>query len=509
MIRPLKNTGTIRVTITLSIIAAGLLVVGLNILAGCFKPPALVATGDELERNFHAPPDSSRAWVYWFWLNGNVSKEGITADLEAMKRAGLAGALWMWGGGLGATTDKPVKLLSSEWWKLMRHTIREADRLGLKLNITNGSGWSHSGGPWVSAKNGMQNLKVDSTIRWTGPGRMSLAIDRVTLVRVLAYAGELQSAKAVDLTDKVDNSGRLAWDVPRGAWTVYVFSHVPTGDRPHPIVQQEGGWECDKLSPEAVDENWKGFVLRILNECGPETRRVVRYVHVDSYEFGAATWTPGLLDIFQRRCGYNASPFLPALFGKVVDSPDISNRFHWDFKRLLADLFAEGIGGHFRDLAQAEGLKLTTEPHLVQGVFDHIQYGGHVSQPVGNFLDKRGTAWYGSVPRVGPEMHLAKAEASAAYTYGLDGVVWAEAFTGVDHPHAWHENPDYLQTWGDLWLSEGINRFCFHCWPQFLPALTGAAVRHEPDVPVSCRSEEQPSDRCLHQRCHRSPDLRL
>jgi hypothetical protein len=66
---------------------------------------------------------------------------------------------------------------------------------------------------------------------------------------------------------------------------------------------------------------------------------------------------------------------------------------------------------------------------------------------------------------------MAKVEASSTATYGHDGVVWAEAFTGTDHAHAWHETLDYLKALGDLWLSQGINRFCFHCWVHS-PSLT-------------------------------------
>ena len=104
-----------------------------------------------------------------------------------MKRAGLGGALWMWGGGLGADTRQPVGFLSPEWWDLMRHAIREADRLGLELNITSGSGWSHSGGPWVSATHSMQNLRLAGERHWNGPERRDMAIDPGPMVRVLAY----------------------------------------------------------------------------------------------------------------------------------------------------------------------------------------------------------------------------------------------------------------------------------------------------------------------------------
>jgi alpha-L-rhamnosidase len=461
--------------------------------------PTAALDSEALFRQFIAPPRSAGPWVYWFWLNGNVTKEGITADLEAMREVGLAGALWMWGGQVGGDVKGPVKFVSPQWWDLMRHTVREADRLGLKINLSNGSGWSHSGGPWIRPSDSMQRLDMSQEVLWEGPGRKEMTISREALIGVVGYrlngagptrllggglkagasstqAGQgltntLDSSSCVSLTDKVDASGRLIWDVPEGTWSVQVFHHSSTGDRPHPIAVDEGGLECDKLSPAAVEQNWKGFVLRVLEECGPEARRVIRWTHADSYEFGAQTWTPGLREVFRKRCGYDPLAYLPVVLGKVVDSPEVSARFLWDFQRVRADLFAEGIGGHFRDLCEREGVALTTEPHLVPGVFDQIQYGGHVSEPVGNFLAERRTHWYAADPPVGPEVHLAKGEASAAATYGLDGVVWAEAFTGVDHAHAWTESPAYLKVWGDLWFTEGINRFCFHCWTHS-PSLT-------------------------------------
>ena len=592
-----------------------------------FAVSGLGAAPADLEAGFIRPPDSARPWVYWFWLDGNLTKEGVTADLEAMQRAGLGGALWMWGGGVGQGVKGPVKLLSPQWWELMRHTVQEADRLGLKINLTAGSGWSHSGGPWIKPEDSMQRLELSSEIRLQGPGLKDVTIGAGNpLVAVLAYpvkgesdtmraagvtlaasssAPEFPVAKAldqdpatrwiskgskagegptaahpewlvfefpepyagaalyvapfhdcgprdcqlqvsrnggeyqticsfelapntprtipfeaaasrfyrllitsaypfqsqeswnvqvaevqllkkgeqplekalvearalVDLTSRLDPTGHLSWDVPAGTWAVQVFRHCSTGDQPHPILADESGLECDKLSPEAVEAHWDGYIRRVLDECGPAARRVIRWIHVDSYEFGPQTWTPHFREEFRRRCGYDCLPYLPAVVGKVVDSPAVSDRFLWDFRRVRADLFAEGIGGHLRDLCRREGMALTTEPHLIPDVFDQIQYGGHVSEPVGNFLGERRTAWYAENPAVGPEVHLAKGEASAAYTYGLDGVVWAEAFTGVDHAHAWKETPGYLKTWGDLWLTEGINRFCFHCWAHS-PSLT-------------------------------------
>lgn len=586
-----------------------------------------LAADVELGAGFSDPPASARPWVYWFWLDGNITREGITADLEAMQQVGLGGALWMWGGGVGEGVKGPVKFLDPQWWELMRHTVIEADRLGLKINLTAGSGWSHTGGPWIGPEHSMRRLELRQEARVTGPGPVELEVpDLEGLIAVLAYpatepddtmrqagvkvvsssaapeypvaraldrnpdtrwiaaggkagdgptethpqwlsfefaepyaaaavhidpfhdcgprycqwqvspdgreyrtvarfelasdvprtipfeapparffrlwitsahpfrgqeswnvqiaeiqllqAGEIPLRRAplnrrsvVNLTSNLDAAGRLSWQAPAGPWAVHIYRHRSTGDQPHPILPDEGGLECDKLSREAVEAHWNGYLRRVLDECGPAARRVIRWMHADSYEFGPQTWTPTFQAEFQRRCGYDPLPYLPAILGRVVDDAPTTARFLWDFKRVRADLFAETVGGHLRDLCQRDGVALTTEPHLVPEVFDQIQYGGYVSEPVGNFLGERRTAWYAEHPPVGPEIHLAKGEASAAYTYGLNGVVWAEAFTGTDHAHAWQETPAYLKTWGDLWLTEGINRFTFHCWAHS-PSLT-------------------------------------
>src|SRR5512135_2964498 len=65
------------------------------LLAGALLGRSAGATIEDLARGFKAPPPSARPWVFWFWINGNISKEGITADLEAMHRVGIGGVLWM------------------------------------------------------------------------------------------------------------------------------------------------------------------------------------------------------------------------------------------------------------------------------------------------------------------------------------------------------------------------------------------------------------------------------
>ena len=92
-----------------------------------------------MPQSFSNPPESAKPQTYWWLMNGNVSKEGITADLEAMKRVGLGGALIMEADN-GGILPGPVKFMSQEWWQLTRHAIADAHRLGLEMNITNCGG---------------------------------------------------------------------------------------------------------------------------------------------------------------------------------------------------------------------------------------------------------------------------------------------------------------------------------------------------------------------------------
>ncbi|MGZ3838901.1 MAG: glycosyl hydrolase [Flavisolibacter sp.] len=115
-----------------------------------------------LQKGFINPPDSARPWVYWFWLNGNLSKEGITADLESMKRVGIGGVLIM---EVNQGTPKGSYVFgSTEWRELFKYMLNEANRLGLKVNLNNDAGWCGSGGPWITPEKSMQKIVWTETM---------------------------------------------------------------------------------------------------------------------------------------------------------------------------------------------------------------------------------------------------------------------------------------------------------------------------------------------------------
>ena len=117
----------------------------------------IAAAAEDLARGFVAPPPSARPWVYWFWINGNISKEGITADLEAMKRVGIGGVLWMEVSGPAWAPDGKVKPLSPQWHEAVQWALRECERLGIEFDISLDFGYG-SGGPHITPELSMQRL---------------------------------------------------------------------------------------------------------------------------------------------------------------------------------------------------------------------------------------------------------------------------------------------------------------------------------------------------------------
>ena len=155
---------------------------------------SLSAGADALESGFGNPPAQTKPWCYWHWLSDNISKEGITRDLEAMQRVGIGEALLAniyLTPEYGLTTAVGnVRALTPEWWELLGHTFREGGRLGVNIGLFNCFGWSQSGGPWIQPEQTMRYL-ASTEMRVTGPAHLAQQLPVPTGqfqdVAVLAY----------------------------------------------------------------------------------------------------------------------------------------------------------------------------------------------------------------------------------------------------------------------------------------------------------------------------------
>lgn len=118
----------------------------------------------DLEAGFVTPPDSAKPRVWWHWMSGNVSKAGIKADLQWMKRVGIGG-FQNFDAGLASPqiVDKRLVYMTPEWKDAFLFTTKLADSLGLEMAIAGSPGWSESGGPWVTPAQAMKKFVWSET----------------------------------------------------------------------------------------------------------------------------------------------------------------------------------------------------------------------------------------------------------------------------------------------------------------------------------------------------------
>lgn len=156
------------------------------LLMGC-------AAADKREAGFVTPPSSVQTGIYWYWIEGNISKEGVEKDLEAMKAAGINRAFVANIGGAGTgdpNSQYKVEFMSDEWWDITRAALKKATELGIDIGMFNSPGWSQSGGPWIKAGQTMRYLNSSRTVV-KGPGQVTVKLpqpaDEFQDVKVVAF----------------------------------------------------------------------------------------------------------------------------------------------------------------------------------------------------------------------------------------------------------------------------------------------------------------------------------
>ena len=130
---------------------------------------------DEIKDKFRSPTDENTLWTYWYWLRDDISKEGITKDLQAMKKVGIGTAFI--GNINPEEIDGKIPMLSDQWWDHMVHAVEEGKRLGVDIGVFNCPGWSQSGGPWVTYDKAMRHL-VYSEIKVEGGRKLDIKLEK-------------------------------------------------------------------------------------------------------------------------------------------------------------------------------------------------------------------------------------------------------------------------------------------------------------------------------------------
>ncbi|MCX6896676.1 MAG: glycosyl hydrolase, partial [Verrucomicrobia bacterium] len=371
---------------------------------------------DSLAESFRNPPQSAKPLIIWQWMNGVASREGITADLEAYKRAGLGGVQnFQIGGTNQALADDPsVQIGNDKWRELMRFAMDECARLGLTFGTHNCPGWSSSAAPSVKVEDSMQKL-VWTEVKVSGPAKISLKIKQPKVdpqwnyyrdIAVLALPDEpvVATESVVDLTAKMDANGELHWDAPAGKWIILRFGHTTTGRSNAAQAPPSGvGLECDKLSRVALERYWAGYPAMLLNLAGKNAGTAFTRIEIDSYEAGPQSWTPAMLPEFKQRRGYDLLPWLPALAKKTIGDEARTKRFQHDWKQTIADLFADNYYLFMDELVRrTSGMQLLIQPYASDGsssgMFDTSSASGGQSLLCAEFWTRPNWGWSSVFP---------------------------------------------------------------------------------------------------------------
>jgi hypothetical protein len=178
----------------------------------------------------------------------------------------------------------------------------------------------------------------------------------------------------VDISPSMNAQGQLDWQAPAGNWTIVRIGHTTTGAKCDPAPKGGTGLECDKFSKEALDFHFEHFFTKILGALAPLIAKSATGSIIDSYEMGMQNWTAQFPEMFQQRRGYDLKKYMPAMLGRVVGSPETTDKFLWDVRKTQAELMDENYYGRFQENLHAHGMKSFVEPYS-PGNFDEMAAG--------------------------------------------------------------------------------------------------------------------------------------
>jgi hypothetical protein len=362
--------------------------------------PASVA---ELQRGFAQPPDDARMMVRWWWFGPAVTKAELEREMRLMKEGGI--------GGFEVQATYPLQLegnlryLSPGFLEMLRFTGEKAKELGLRLDLTLGSGWPY-GGPHIPLDLAAGRLR-------TAPGGTPALLDGE---RVIATG----DGKAI------------------------IASHTRQTVK-RPAFGAEG-WVLDHYNRAALEAHLKAVgepLLKALEKTPPYA------IFSDSLEVYGADWTPDFLREFQTRRGYDLLPLLPALAGDLGEK---TGAVRHDWGLTLSELADENYLKPLTVWAKAHGTKFRSQTYGIPPVT--LSSNALVDLPEGE-----GHQWR--------KFSTTRWASSAGHLYGRP-VISSETWTWLDSP-VFRATPLDMKAEADIHFLQGINQLVGHGWPYSPP----------------------------------------
>lgn len=425
---------------------------------------------------FRIPGKNARPRGFWNWLNGDITKYGITRDMEEAKSKGFGG-LVIWDSEAMRDPDGMIPagpaFMGDESVELIHHAMSEAKRLDMTLGLIPSSGWN-SGGTWVTPEMASKNLFYTTTAI-SGPGQISNELPFPEVpedspkgpdgmpkwhidVAVLAWP-DSEDKLIPDLSEVLNitgnfNDGELNWSAPPGDWQVARFVCSNNGQHLIAASPNSKGLFIDFFDPEATRFHFEYFFNRLGIPKGGDPSIPLKTLDDDSMELHEGIqWTTKFPDWFQQYHGYDPVSWLPVLLGWTIHNEDESERFQYDYLKTISDLL---IYSHFktgREVCAEYGIQYAAQaggpgpPIWNSNPVDALKALGNIDIPRGEF-------WMGN-PR---QIFLIKQIASASHIYG-------KRYASAESWTTWRRWRDGLLTRKmlvDRAFTEGLNHINSH-----------------------------------------------
>ncbi|MCY1723481.1 glycosyl hydrolase [Prolixibacteraceae bacterium Z1-6] len=277
----------------------------------------------------------------------------------------------------------------------------------------------------------------------------------------------IPTKEIIDITQFMAEDGTLKWEAPEGKWTIMRFGRRNNGAITRPAPMPGLGFECDKMSAEAMKHHLEHFMIPLIEKVQPDSTKQGgwKMIHMDSWEMGAQNWTDDFMQKFKALKGYDPLPYLPVFTGMIVGDVEKSERFLWDLRMVSQELILESHVQYFKDFGRKYGMGLSIEPYDMNPNTD-LDLGSYADVPMCEFWNKGFGFNTGFSTFEGT---------SIANLYGRS-VVAAEAFTS--HLVAWKSYPGSIKNQNDWAFCSGINRLVYHTFAhkaigeQYRPGMT-------------------------------------
>lgn len=286
-----------------------------------------------------------------------------------------------------------------------------------------------------------------------------------TTAKQVTFKDAVPLKSIINLTGKTDKQGNLNWEVPGGNWVIVRIGHTSTGHT-NATGGAGKGLECDKFNADAVKLQFDNWFAKAFEKTDPAlAREVLKVFHVDSWECGSQNWSSNFKTEFQKRRGYDITPYLLVMTGVPVADAATSEKVLHDVRQTIAELVNDIFYKTLNRLAHEKDCSFSAEAIAPTMVSDGLLHYKNVDIPMGEF-------WLNSPTHDKPNDMLDAI--SGAHIYGKN-IIQAEAFTSVRMN--WGEHPGNLKALGDMNFALGINKMVLHVfthnpWMDKKPGMT-------------------------------------